>query len=66
VRLDGLDRKTHFKVTGTGTGPNPANADDIKVSPDGQRAFVNLQGKHYLVNVPIDRRPALTNQNQLM
>jgi Tol biopolymer transport system component/imidazolonepropionase-like amidohydrolase len=52
VRLDGLDRKTHFKVTGTGTGPNPPNADEIKVSPDGQRAFVNLQGKHYLVNVP--------------
>ena len=52
MRLDGLDRRTHFKVTGTGTGPNPANADEIKVSPDGQRAFVNLQGKHYLVNVP--------------
>jgi Tol biopolymer transport system component/imidazolonepropionase-like amidohydrolase len=52
VRLDGLDRKTHFKVTGTGTGPNPPNADDIKLSPDGQRAFVSLQGKHYLVSVP--------------
>lgn len=52
VRLDGLDRKTHFKVTGTGTGPIPPNADDIKLSPDGQRAFVSLQGKHYMVNVP--------------
>lgn len=52
VRLDGLDRKTHFKITGTGTGPNPPVADDIKLSPDGQRAFVSLQGKHYLVSVP--------------
>jgi Tol biopolymer transport system component/imidazolonepropionase-like amidohydrolase len=52
VRLDGLDRKTHFKVTGTGTGPNPPTADDIHLSPDGERAFVSLQGKHYLVSVP--------------
>ena len=52
VRLDGLDRKTHFKVTGTGTGPNPPVAEDIKLSPDGQRAFVSLQGKHYMVSVP--------------
>ncbi len=52
MRLDGLDRRTHFKVTGTAPGPFPPNADDIKVSPDGQRAFLNLQGKHYLVNVP--------------
>ena len=52
VRLDGLDRRTHFKVTGTGTGPNPPNADDIELAPDGQQAFVSLQGKHYLVNVP--------------
>ncbi|MFY9557270.1 MAG: amidohydrolase family protein [Blastocatellia bacterium] len=52
IRLDGLDRRTHFKVTGTGTGPNPPVADDIKLAPDGQQAFVSLQGKHYLVTVP--------------
>lgn len=52
VRLDGLDRRTHFKVTGTGPGPNPPNADDIELAPDGQQAFVSLQGKHYLINVP--------------
>lgn len=52
VRLDGLDRRVHFKVTGTAAGPFPPNADDIKLAADGQRAFVNLQGKHYLVNVP--------------
>jgi imidazolonepropionase-like amidohydrolase len=52
VRLDGLDRRTHFRVTGTGTGPNPPNADDIKLAPDGLRAVVSLQGKHYVVSVP--------------
>lgn len=52
VRLDGYDRRTHLKVTGTAPGPNPPNADDIKMSPDGKQAFVNLQGKHYLVTIP--------------
>ena len=53
VRLDGYDRRTHLKVTGTAPGsPFPPNAEDIKISPDGQRAFVNLQGKHYLVTIP--------------
>jgi Tol biopolymer transport system component/imidazolonepropionase-like amidohydrolase len=52
VRLDGYDRRTHLKVTGTAPGPFPPNADDIKMSMDGQRAFVNLQGKHYIVTVP--------------
>ena len=53
VRLDGYDRRTHLKITGTAPGgPFPPNADDIKISPDGQRAFANLQGKHYIVTIP--------------
>lgn len=52
VRLDGLDRKTHFRVTGTGPGPNPPGAADILMSPDGQQAFVNLQNRHYIITVP--------------
>jgi imidazolonepropionase-like amidohydrolase/Tol biopolymer transport system component len=52
VRLDGYDRRTHIKVTGTGTGPNPPNAEEMRMSPDGQRAFINLQNKHFLVTVP--------------
>ncbi len=52
LRLDGLDRKTHFRITGTGPGPNPPGADDIMLSPDGTHAFVNLQNRHYLVTVP--------------
>src|SRR5205085_6894794 len=30
----------------------PPTADMIKISPDGNQAFVNLQGKHYLVALP--------------
>ena len=52
VRLDGMDRRTHLKVTGSGAPPNPANASVIKVSPDGTRAFCEVQGKHYLVTIP--------------
>ena len=52
IRLDGFDRRTHFKVTGVGPGPTPPVADEIRLSPDGRRAFVNLQNKHYLLSVP--------------
>ncbi len=52
IRLDGYDRKTHFKVEGTGPGPNPPSASAIVLAPDGRRAFVDLQNKHYLVSIP--------------
>ncbi len=53
VRLDGFDRKTHFKIVGSGpAAPEPPSADAISLSPDGRRAFVDLQNKHYLVSVP--------------
>jgi imidazolonepropionase-like amidohydrolase len=60
VRLDGYDRRTHFKVNGTGPAPFQANADDIKLSPDGQKAFVSLQGKHYLINIPRSGKETIT------
>ena len=40
---------------GTGPGNNPPAADEIRLSPDGTRAFVSLQGKHFLVTVPHGR-----------
>lgn len=52
IRLDGFDRRTHLKVTGQAPGPFPPNASDIVMSPDGQKAFVNLQNKHYIVTIP--------------
>ena len=60
IRLDGYDRRTHFKITGQAPGPFPPNADDIKLSRDGQKAFVNLQGKHYLVTVPKPGKETVT------
>lgn len=52
IRLDGYDRRTHLRVTGKGSPPNFPNASSIKLSPDGTRAFVELQGQHHVVTVP--------------
>ncbi len=53
IRLDGFDRRTHLKIVGMGPAmPEPPGADEIALSPDGRRAFVSLQNKHYLVSVP--------------
>jgi len=52
VRLDGQDRRTHLKVTGSGAPPNLPNASMIKISPDGAQAFCEVQGKHFLVTIP--------------
>ena len=56
ITMDGYDRRTHFRVTGTGPGNNPPAATEVRLSPDGTRAFVNLQGRHYLVTVPMAGR----------
>jgi len=56
ITLDGYDRRTHLRVTGTGPGNNPPTATEIKLSPDGTRAFVSLQGRHFLVTVPMTGR----------
>ncbi len=52
IDISGLDRRTLFRIQGSGPGNNPPSADEIRLSPDGTRAFVNLQGKHFLVPVP--------------
>lgn len=52
ITMDGHDRRTHLRITGVGPGNNPPAAGAIRLSPDGSRAFVNLQEKHYLVSVP--------------
>ena len=52
VRLDGQDRRTILKITGTGAPPNPVSASMIKISPDGEHAFCEVQGKHYIVTIP--------------
>lgn len=60
IRLDGYDRRNHLRVTGKGTPPQLPNAGTIKVSPSGDKAFVELQGKHYLVTIPRVGRETVT------
>lgn len=52
IRLDGYDRRVHARITGKGTPPQQPTASAVMVSPDGDRAFLELQGKHYLVTLP--------------
>ena len=41
-----------MRITGKGPGPNPPSANEIRVAPDGHRAFVSLQNKHIIVGIP--------------
>ncbi|MEZ5421434.1 MAG: hypothetical protein R2708_29410, partial [Vicinamibacterales bacterium] len=52
VTLGGFDRRTHLRVTGEGPGTSPPAADEIRLSPDGTRVFVSLQGRHHLFALP--------------
>jgi Tol biopolymer transport system component/imidazolonepropionase-like amidohydrolase len=60
ITLDGLDRRTHLRIQGVGTGNNPPGASEIRLSPDGTRAFVSVQNRHYLVSVPRTGRETTT------
>jgi Tol biopolymer transport system component/imidazolonepropionase-like amidohydrolase len=52
VRIDGFDRRQLVEITGAGAGQNPPAASEIRVSPDGRRAFVSLQNKHVILGLP--------------
>jgi imidazolonepropionase-like amidohydrolase len=52
IDISGYDRRTLFRFQGTGPGNNPPPADEARISPDGTRAFVEVQGKHFLVPLP--------------
>lgn len=60
ITLDGYDRRTHLRIQGSGPGNNPPGASEIRLSPDGTRAFVDLQNRHYVVNVPRAGRETTT------
>jgi imidazolonepropionase-like amidohydrolase/Tol biopolymer transport system component len=60
ITLDGHDRRTHVRIQGVGPGNNPPSATEIRLSPDGTRAFVSLQNKHFLVTVPRTGRETTT------
>ncbi len=59
ITLQGLDRRTHVRVQGVGPGNNPPPADEIRLSPDGTRVFLSLQGKHHLFSLPRAGRETL-------
>jgi imidazolonepropionase-like amidohydrolase/Tol biopolymer transport system component len=59
IDISGYDRRTLLRVTGSGPGSNPPGADEIRLSPDGTRAFVSLQGRHFVVPVARTGRETL-------
>jgi len=59
IDISGYDRRTLLRVTGSGPGNNPPAADEIQLSPDGTRAFVSLQGKHFVIPVAKTGRETL-------
>jgi hypothetical protein len=52
ITLAGFDRRTVVRVQGVGPGNNPPAADEIRLSPDGTKVFVSLQGRHHLFSLP--------------
>lgn len=58
MRWDGTDRKEHVKITGyqtPGGGPNarPRQAQELQVSPDGQRVLALVDNKLFVVPLPM-------------
>ena len=57
MRFDGTDRKQHLKVTGNTDyrlpTPQPQNADEILVSPDGDRALAQVDNNIFVVDLPM-------------
>lgn len=52
LTLAGYDRRTHVRVQGVGPGVNPPAAEEIRLSPDGTRVFVSVQGRHHVIALP--------------
>ena len=54
ITMDGYDRRTLVRITGIAPAgaQNPPPATDIRLSPDGSHAFVNLQERHFLISMP--------------
>ena len=59
ITIAGYDRRTLLRITGIGPGNNPPAATEIRLSPDGTRAYASLQGRHYIVSVPVAGRETI-------
>ncbi|RYG23143.1 amidohydrolase [bacterium] len=58
MRLDGLDRKQLISFTGgVVLGTQPSRAGDIRVSPDGGSAFLEVDGQLHLATLPMTGEP---------
>ncbi|MDQ3950293.1 MAG: amidohydrolase, partial [Gemmatimonadota bacterium] len=57
IRFDGTDRKQHVRVTGNpdyrSAAPQPTNASEILISPDGDRAVAEVDNNVFVVDVPM-------------
>ena len=57
MRFDGTDRKAHLKVTGNMDArrnpPVPNPADEIIVSPEGDRVLAQVDGNVYVLSIPV-------------
>jgi len=69
MRFDGTDRKTHLRVTGNldyrQATPQPSNASEILISPDGDRAVAEVDNNIYVVTIPMigGQAPAVSVTN---
>ena len=57
MRFDGTDRKQHVRITGNpdyrSQTPQPSNADQILISPDGERALAEVDNNVFVVDIPL-------------
>src|SRR5579864_5850790 len=64
MRYDGTDRRTHAKVVGKTLGPEPAPAQDVRISPKGSIALALVGGQLYVIAVPrVGGEPPTVNVN---
>ena len=52
VRLDGTDRRTHLRVVGKTTAPDPAPASEVHISPDGRHVLAAVSTQLFLMPAP--------------
>ena len=52
VRFDGSDRRTHLKVVGKTTAPDPAPASEVRISPDGKYVMAAVSTQLFVMPTP--------------
>jgi Tol biopolymer transport system component len=69
IRFDGTDRKQHVRVTGNQDyrlpTPQPTNASEILISPDGERALAEVDNNVFVLDIPLigGQTPAVSVAN---